>query len=162
MVHTIDDLGKLSAGGTPSRFQNEYWNNGDIPWLSSGEIKNNRISKSIEQITKLGLENSSARVFPKCTVLVAITGFGMTRGKTSLLDFESSTNQSIIGIMTNKRILDGEFLWHYLQNQYWILRNFAQGSQQPGLNLEIVKKFKIIVPSEISEQQKIASILSRC
>ena len=91
---------------------------------------------------------------------MAITGFGMTRGKTSLLEIESTTNQSIIGIITNKKIMNNEYLWYYLQKQYWIFRNFAQGSQQPGLNLEIVKNFQIIKPSNILEQQKIASILS--
>ena len=93
-------------------------------------------------------------------MLIAITGFGTTRGKTSLLKIEATTNQSIVGITTKKKILDEEYLWWYMQSQYYLLRNFAHGTQQPGLNLDIIKKFKIVIPTNILEQQKIASILS--
>lgn len=158
--HEIESVATPSAGGTPSRFNEKYWKNGTIPWLSSGEIKNNRINDSSEKITALGLKESAAKLFPKGTVLIAITGFGTTRGKSSLLEIDASTNQSVIGIIAKKNILNNEFLWYYLQKQYWILRNFAQGSQQPGLNLDIVKKFRVLVPSDINEQEKIASIFS--
>ena len=160
-VFIINNICTLNAGGTPSRSKNEYWDNGDIPWLSSGEIDNNLITTTNEKISKLGLKNSATKLFPKKTVLIAITGFGTTRGKTSLLKIESATNQSIVGITIKKKILDEEYLWRYVQSQYYLLRNFAQGTQQPGLNLDIIKKFKIIMPTNILEQQKIASILSR-
>ena len=156
----LKDTSMLGAGGTPSTFAKEFWNNGTIPWISSSEVKNNRIIDSDKKITKLGLENSAAKLFPKGTVLVAITGFGMTRGRSAILEINASTNQSVVGIQSKREILDGEFLWYLLQNQYWVIRNFAQGSQQPGLNLDILEKFQICVPNNISEQQKIASILS--
>ena len=159
-IFIINDICTLNAGGTPSRSKNEYWDNGDIPWLSSGEIDNNLIITTNEKISKLGLKNSAAKLFPKKTVLIAITGFGTTRGKTSLLKIEATTNQSIVGITTKKKILDEEYLWWYMQSQYYLLRNFAHGTQQPGLNLDIIKKFKIVIPTNILEQQKIASILS--
>ena len=156
----LKDISMLSAGGTPSTFAKEFWNNGTIPWVSSSEVKNNRIIDSDKKITKLGLENSAAKLFPKGTVLVAITGFGMTRGRSAVLEINASTNQSVVGIQPKREILDGEFLWYLLQNQYWVIRNFAQGSQQPRLSLGILEKFQICVPNNISEQQKIASILS--
>ena len=156
----LKDTSVLNAGGTPSTFAKEFWNNGTIPWVSSSEVKNNRIIDSDKKITKLGLESSAAKLFPKGTVLVAITGFGMTRGRSAILEINASTNQSVVGIQSKREILDGEFLWYLLQNQYWVIRNFAQGSQQPGLNLDILEKFQICVPNNISEQQKIASILS--
>ena len=156
----LKDASMLSAGGTPSTFAKEFWNNGTIPWVSSSEVKNNRIIDSDKKITKLGLENSAAKLFPKGTVLIAITGFGMTRGRSAILEINASTNQSVVGIQSKREILDEEFLWYLLQNQYWVIRNFAQGSQQPGLNLDILEKFQICVPNNISEQQKIASILS--
>ena len=156
----LKDISMLSAGGTPSTFVKEFWNNGTIPWISSSEVKNNRISSSDKKITKFGLENSATKLFPEGTVLVAITGFGMTRGRSAILEINATTNQSVVGIQSKKEILDGKFLWYLLQNQYWVIRNFAQGSQQPGLNLDILKKFQICIPNNISEQQKIASILS--
>ena len=156
----LKDTSMLSAGGTPSTFVKEFWNNGTIPWISSSEVKNNRIISSDKKITKFGLENSAAKLFPKGTVLVAITGFGMTRGRSAILEINATTNQSVVGIQSKKETLDEKFLWYLLQNQYWIIRNFAQGSQQPGLNLDILKKFQICIPNSMSEQQKIASILS--
>ena len=157
---SLSEFGELNAGGTPSTFKKEYWENGTIPWVSSGEIRNNKIITSNETITKLGLENSAAKLFPKGSVFVAITGFGTTRGRSSLLEIDAATNQSVIGIIPKKDRMDGAFLWYALQKQYWTLRNFAQGTQQPGLNLEIVRSFSIIHPSDIYEQQKIASVLS--
>lgn len=157
---SLAEIGELAAGGTPSTFNKDYWENGTISWITSGEVRNNRITESEKKITKLGLDESAARLFPKDSVLVAITGFGMTRGRSSILDINASTNQSVISIITKKEIAYGEFLWHALQNQYWTLRNFAQGTQQPGLNLDILKKFQIMLPNNVEEQQKIASILS--
>ena len=148
----------ISAGGTPSREKHDYWYNGTIPWLSSGEVNNNIISSSKEKITKIGLENSSARIFPKGCVLLAITGQGRTRGRTGLLKINSSTNQSVVGIELGKKIYN-MYLWYYLQNQYEKLRNISQGSNQGGLNLKIINDYKILIPL-IVEQQKIASILS--
>jgi len=122
----LTELGKLNAGGTPSRFTKEFWDNGTIPWISSGEITNNRIQNSNERITKLGLKNSATKLFPAGTLLIAITGFGKTRGRSSLLEIDASTNQSIIGLQTNEKIAHNQFVWFFLQNQYSILRNFAQ------------------------------------
>jgi len=156
----LSELGDLSAGGTPSTFNEEYWKDGTIPWISSGEVKNNRIYDSEKKITNSGLKNSAAKRFPKGTVLVAITGFGTTRGKSSILEIEASTNQSVVGIIPKPKVIFSDFLWFALQNQYWTLRNFAQGTQQPGLNLDILEKFQIFLPNNITEQQKIASILS--
>ncbi len=158
-LKTMREIADISAGGTPSRFRKEYWEDGTIPWLSSGEIRNNIISSSVEKITELGLSESAAKLFPKGTVLIAITGQGMTRGRTGLLDIESSTNQSVVGIIPNQNMFN-KFLWYYLQNQYWELRSISQGSNQGGLNLKILGDYPITLPSKIDEQQKIASILS--
>ena len=153
-------IGKLSAGGTPSTFTKTFWNNGTIPWLSSSEVKNNKIMHSDKKITKLGLKNSTAKIFPKGTVLVAITGFGMTRGRSAILGIDAATNQSIVGIQPNAKLIDSLFLWYSLQKMYWKIRNLAQGTQQPGLNLNILEKFQVYVPSSLLEQKKISAILS--
>ncbi|MCA9828687.1 MAG: restriction endonuclease subunit S, partial [Nitrosopumilus sp.] len=159
-IMMLKDIADLSAGGTPSRFNSKYWDNGTIPWLSSGEIRNNVICDSNEKITFLGLEESAARLFPKGTVLIAITGQGLTRGRTALLDIDASSNQSVIGIICKNNIIYNLFLWYCLQNQYWQLRSISQGSNQAGLNLNLLKTYTVFSPKDIPEQQKIASILS--
>jgi type I restriction enzyme, S subunit len=159
-IRKLEEVADLSAGGTPSRFRNDYWENGIIPWVSSGEIRNNIINSSSEKITQLGLSQSAAKLFPKGTVLIAITGQGLTRGRTALLGIDATTNQSVVGVFCSKSIVNNIFLWYYLQNQYWNLRSISQGSNQAGLNLEILNSFRIMLPP-ILEQQKIASIFSK-
>jgi type I restriction enzyme S subunit len=159
-IKKLREIAELSAGGTPSTLVKEYWENGTIPWLSSGEVRNSIITSSREKITDIGLSNSSAKIFPKGTVLIAITGQGLTRGRTALLEIDAATNQSIIGIVCKPDRAYNLFLWYSLQNEYWKLRSISQGSNQAGLNLTILREYKIILPS-LSEQNKIASILSK-
>ena len=92
--------------------------------------------------------------------MIAITGQGFTRGRTALLGIDSTTNQSVVGILCNKSIINNIFLWYYLQNQYWKLRSISQGSNQAGLNLELLNSYRVLVPP-LPEQRKIASILSK-
>jgi type I restriction enzyme, S subunit len=157
---SLNEIGKLSAGGTPSTFNDDYWEHGTIPWVTSGEVRNNRIFECNAKITESGLKNSAAKKFPQGTVLIAITGFGKTRGRSSILEIEATTNQSVVGIVVKKEMANKEFVWFVILRQYQNLRNFSQGTQQPGLNLDILKKFKIFLPDNVDEQQKIASILS--
>ena len=158
-VTKIGDNSDSSAGGTPSRLNYLYWGNGTVPWISSGEIKNNLILTSREKITELGLKKSAAKIFPKGSILLAITGQGKTRGRTGLLGIDSSTNQSVVGIKTHDGV-SNYYLWYYLQNQYNRLRSISQGSNQGGLNLKLINNYKVFLPL-LHEQQKIASILSR-
>jgi type I restriction enzyme, S subunit len=160
MITGLSQVGLLRAGGTPSRFRKEYWENGTIPWLSSGEVRNNIITSSDEKITELGLAESAAKLFPKGTVLIAITGQGLTRGRTALLSIDSTTNQSVVGIIHKKDVINNIFLWYYLQYQYWKLRSISQGTNQAGLNLELLGSYRILLPP-IHEQEKIASIISK-
>ena len=157
-VVKIKDIGSSSAGGTPSRSNISYWKNGTIPWLSSGEIRNNLILTSHEKITELGLKESATKIFPKGSIMLAITGQGKTRGRTGLLGIDSSTNQSVVGIETYDDV-SNIYFWCYLQNQYNKLRSISQGSNQSGLNLKLIHNYKVFLPP-LTEQQKIASILS--
>ena len=157
-VVKIKDIGSSSAGGTPSRSTISYWKNGTIPWLSSGEIRNNLILTSHEKITELGLKESATKIFPKGSIMLAITGQGKTRGRTGLLGIDSSTNQSVVGIETYDDV-SNIYFWYYLQNQYNKLRSISQGSNQSGLNLKLIHNYKVFLPP-LTEQQKIASILS--
>ncbi len=155
----ISEISDIGQGGTPSTIRQDYWS-GDIPWLRSGEIRFNRIKDSKETITKLGLQNSATKLLPKGTVLLAMTGQGLTRGRAAILDIEASANQSCAHFILNKKLITSEFLFYYLRNQYWNVRSLDKGSNQPGLNVQIIKQFLIPLPP-LNEQQRIVSEIER-
>jgi type I restriction enzyme, S subunit len=159
-IGKLKHIGSLNAGGTPSRSKKEYWDNGTIPWLSSGEVNYGIITSSHEKITELGLVESSTTKNPRGTVLLAITGEGQTRGRSALLEIEATTNQSVIGIIQNKKNMYNYFLFFYLQSQYWNLRSNSHGSVQSGLNLEIVGNYPIGIPPKY-EQEQITEFLDK-
>lgn len=154
-LQPLGELAIVGQGGTPSRSKPVYWN-GSIPWLRSGEIINNRILGSNEKITERGLKNSSTKLCPKGTILMAMTGEGLTRGRTSLLEIEACANQSCAHIIIKNDELLNEFLWLFLQSRYWEIRSIKHGSGQPGINTSLIKKLQIPVPP-IKEQQKIVN-----
>lgn len=151
---------ELSSGGTPSRSHSEYWN-GDINWVKTGELQNNEIFDTEEKITTLGLVNSSAKLFPVNTILMALYGQGKTRGMTGLLKVACATNQACVGIVVKegkKHLIDIGFLWKSLIGAYGGIRKRALGSGQPNLSGELVANFEIPLPP-IEIQRKIVSIL---
>lgn len=91
----LREFSRLTAGGTPSTNKKEYWSNGKIPWLSSGEVHKKRIHNADGYITEEGLKNSAAKIIPKKTLLVALAGQGKTRGAVAITEIETTTNQSI-------------------------------------------------------------------
>jgi type I restriction enzyme S subunit len=155
----IGDFCDVSAGGTPDTTVKEYWEHGTIPWMSSGEVHKQRIRETESFITPLGLRNSSAKIFPKDSVLVALAGQGKTRGKVAISKIELTTNQSIAAIIAKKEICDPEFLYYNLSNRYEELRSLSGGSGRAGLNLSILSGIEISLPP-LPEQNKIAEILS--
>ena len=155
----LDSFAKVGQGGTPSRKMPQYWN-GDIPWLSSGELRNNEITNSNEKITKLGLENSSTQYCPKGTVLIAMTGQGLTRGRTALLKINACANQSCAHMIVKEEEIIPEFLWLYLQSQYWNIRSIHHGSGQPGINTTMIKSWEIPLPTLPIQKQIIQNIKS--
>ncbi|MCP9803100.1 restriction endonuclease subunit S [Cyanobium sp. T1G-Tous] len=155
----IGDFCEVSAGGTPDTSIKEYWEDGTIPWMSSGEVHKQRIKETDSCITTLGLKNSSAKFFPKDSVLVALAGQGKTRGKVAISELELTTNQSIAAIIVAKDICDPEFLYYNLSSRYEELRSLSGGSGRAGLNLSILSAIEIHLPP-VPEQKKIAEILS--
>jgi Type I restriction modification DNA specificity domain. len=97
----LGNIAEVGQGGTPRTSNPEFWN-GSIPWLRSGNIKFNRINQANETISELGLKNSAAKLCPIGTVLLAMTGQGVTRGRAAILDIEASANQSCAHIILNK------------------------------------------------------------
>ncbi len=144
---------KIGSGGTPLRSKKEYWE-GTIPWIKTGELNDSIVSKAEEKITKEGLENSSAHLFPPETILVAMYGEGKTRGTTGFLTFEAATNQACCAIVPNKKIIDPMFCWFFLRSKYSFFRKAGYGGQQPNINQSIIKTLNIPVPP-LDEQKKI-------
>lgn len=151
----IKDLTNVVTGGTPSTTKNEYWENGIIPWLNSGELNQKIITFSRNYITKLGLEKSSSRLMPKDTVLMALTG--STTGVVGYLTFEACANQSVTGILPSDKH-NSKYLYYYLNHIRPKVLNDAYGGAQPHISQGYVKDLEIPLPP-LPTQQKIANIL---
>lgn len=154
----IKDIAKsIHTGGTPRRNVKEYWENGDIPWLKISDLKSRFISNSEEKITKLGLDNSSARIFPKGTVLFSIFA---SLGATGILDFESATNQAIAGIIPDTKIVDTKYLYYCLISEKNKIVSKKSHSTQDNINLSILKNHEIKLPS-IETQKNIVQRIEK-
>ena len=153
----IDKIASVTSGGTPSRANPEYWN-GDIPWVTTSLVDFNVIHSAEEFITKEGVNNSSAKLFPKDTILMAMYGQGITRGKVAILGIEATTNQACCAI----KLKDGyetQFIFQNLMNRYDEIRDLSNDGGQKNLSAGIIKDIEISIPSK-GEQTKIASFLS--
>lgn len=152
-------LGEVStcfAGGTPKTTEKSYYD-GEIPWIRSGEIKFNIIKSSERNITIEGLNNSSAKLIRPNSVVLAMTG--ATVGRSAVVEFETSSNQSVAAIETDDSIINYKFLFYYLANKYEELKGMGQGALT-SLNLTIIKNLKIPIPS-LEVQEKIVKILDK-
>lgn len=144
-IEKLGDILETYLGGTPSKRKNEYWDNGSIPWINSGEVNNFRITEGTTLITKLGLEKSATKLLPKGTVVIAITG--ATLGQYSILEIESCFNQSVVGIVGNDKIKSSFIYFWIANNIHAIIRNATGGAQQ-HINKENVNSFEMIIPSD--------------
>lgn len=156
-IKTIGDIATVSSGGTPSRKEQSYWN-GDIPWVTTAEVKFKTILDSAEKITKEGLSNSSAKLFPINTILMAMYGQGKTRGQVAKLGIEASTNQACAAIILSSDYCV-DYYYQFLIYQYENIRDMSNSGSQENLSGSIVKSIPVPVPPYF-EQQKIAQILS--
>lgn len=150
---TIGDVGDVSNGSTPSRPISEYWN-GTIPWISSGLVRNNRITDAIEHLTDLGFENSSVRLLPKGSILLAMIGEGKTRGQSSILDIDATINQNVAGISLEHGLVTSEYLQNWLFLNYDNNRQMGNGTGPQALNCQKVRELPFVLPS-YQEQQEI-------
>jgi len=149
----IGEVFKTSSGGTPLRTKAEYYENGTIPWLKSGEVAQGYIYHSEEFITEEGLKNSSAKLFPVNSVLVAM--YGATAGQVGILKFEATTNQAICAIYPNEKAIP-EYLYFVLKQQTQAFVALSGGGGQPNISQQIIKEFEIPLPP-IEIQQKIVA-----
>ena len=141
----IGEICNVSSGGTPSKKNDEYWTNGDIPWVGSAVCKNTKIFSSDQFITKTGLENSSAKILPIGTTLVALVG--ATIGKTAFNMFETATNQNIAGLIPKDDTqLNNEYLFYALQTLYPKFLELGEKNFRMA-NQKFIKELKIPLPS---------------
>lgn len=141
----VKELTEVISGGTPSRDVSEYWEEGTIPWVKTTELQNNVVTKVEEHITEKGLNNSSAKIVPVGTVLVAMYGQGKTRGMTAYLEIKACTNQACACILPSGKI-NQKFLWYFFILSYDNLRDLAKGGNQPNLNGNMIKTYPILYP----------------
>ena len=153
-VQKISDIADTSSGGTPNRGMLEYYN-GDIPWVKSGELKDGLIKSCDEYITEAGLKNSSAKLFPKGTLLVAM--YGANIGKTGVLDFDATTNQAVCAIFP-KVDISKEFLFWYFKQQRIDFIAIGKGGAQPNISQTVINNASIVVPDK-KAQKKIVDFL---
>lgn len=154
---TLGEIARITSGGTPDRGKPEYWG-GDVPWVTTGEIQFNTITDTVEKITAAGLQNSSAKLFPPGTLLMAMYGQGKTRGQVAKLSIDAATNQACAAIQLRDKH-DVDFYFQYLISQYEELRELGNAGTQKNLNGGIIKGLGVPVPP-YCEQRRIAQILS--
>lgn len=147
---------KIVSGGTPLRSNVHYWG-GNIPWITSGELNQTYINTSKEFITELGLKNSNAKLFPKGTLLCGM--YDTAAMKMSILDFEATCNQAIVGVKPKEDELDVLFLKYQLEYLKPVVLEQRQGVRQQNLNAAKIKAIQITVPP-LDTQHRIKKYLS--
>ncbi len=156
-----DSLGAIfetTSGGTPSRSEKKYWN-GEIPWITTSLVDFNVITEAEEFISAEGLNNSSAKLFPKGTTLIAMYGQGKTRGQVALLGIEAATNQACAAVFPRKGI-DPYFVFLNMAGRYEELRDLSNSGGQENLSQGLIREISFSYPADESEQRKIIGCLS--
>jgi|LDZT01.1.fsa_nt_gi type I restriction enzyme S subunit len=157
----VSDVADTKSGGTPSRSHPEFFN-GDIPWIKSGELKDSYIRAADEYISNLGLKNSSANVFSKGTVVVAL--YGATAGKVGLLDIDTATNQAVCAIIPKRESFIPKYMFYWIISQRDNLLNQRIGGAQPNISQGIIRSQRFPLTSienQISIVEKIEELFSQ-
>lgn len=158
-VKRIGELASLKSGGTPLRSNEAFWKNGTIPWVKTGEVDYCVINDTEEKITQAGLDGSSAKIFPAGTLLMAMYGQGITRGKVGILGVDAATNQACVAFFPQGELRTG-FLYQLLTFKYDYIRNLGHGANQKNLSADILKTVQIAYPKDADEQDEIVACLS--
>ncbi|EPQ3464647.1 restriction endonuclease subunit S [Enterobacter cloacae subsp. cloacae] len=157
----LSELAKTTSGGTPSRSNKDYWG-GTIPWVKSGELGDSRVERNEEFITELGLKNSSAKLFPKESLLIAL--YGATAGKLGILAYPAATNQAVCCISPDDKLLERDFLRYYLLSQRKKIIEDSFGGAQPNISQAYVRDIKIPTPPIVEQKrltEKLDALLNR-
>ncbi|MCK6574726.1 restriction endonuclease subunit S [Myxococcota bacterium] len=153
----LGSVAEITTGGTPPRAVREFWG-GVLPWVTTAEVDFGTILSTAEQITRAGLSNSSARMYPVGTLLVALYGQGRTRGRVARLGIAASCNQACAALQVNEEV-SGDYLFHWLSGQYETLRALSNSGGQENLSLTILREVEVAIPP-LEEQRAIAAALN--
>jgi type I restriction enzyme S subunit len=151
-------LSTIDTGSTPDRSNPDYWN-GDIPWLKTGEVNYELISSAEEYITEAGLNNSSARLANEGTLLMAMYGQGVTRGRVAILGIKAAYNQACAAISLNEK-LNNEYTQYFFITAYGFIRDTGNETSQMNLSSGIISKIKVLLPP-VGEQLEIVGYLKQ-
>ena len=149
---------KVFSGGTPTSTNSAYYDGGTIPWLRTKEVNYNRIYHTEQHITQLGFENSSVKLVPVHSVIVAMYGNGDTAGRVAINKTPLTTNQACCNLVIDESQADHRFIYYFLTGQYETLVDLKNGGAQQNLNGQLIKGFPIALPC-IAEQREIARLL---
>ena len=155
---TLGTVFETTSGGTPSRAESGYWE-GDIPWITTSLVNFGVITEAAEFISEAGLQNSSAKLLPKGTVLVAMYGQGKTRGQVALLGIEAATNQACAAVLPKGEI-NSYFVFISLTGRYEEFRRLSNSGGQENLSQALIREFPFAYPVDEKEQQRIADCLT--
>ncbi len=155
-VVRLGDVAETSSGGTPKRTSSAYYGGG-IPWVKSGELGDSTVYETSETISKAGLEGSSAKIFPKGTLCVAL--YGATVGKLGILGVDAATNQAVCGIFLPAEI-DTRFAYRFLESKRRQLVESAKGGAQPNISQEIIRNLQFPLPP-LTEQRRIVAEIEK-
>lgn len=155
IISQLEEVAQWGSGGTPSRTKPEYYG-GKIPWIKTGELGQKYITDTEEKITELGLKNSSAKLFKKGSVAIAM--YGATIGKTSILGIDATTNQACAVGFPIDGVVTSDYLYYYLCSQKESFINSGQGGAQPNISQGIIKSWAIPL-APLHEQKRIAEKL---
>jgi len=158
-VARLADHFSVVSGGTPSRGNPSYWTGGTIPWVKTAEVDYRIIGETEESITQAGLDGSAAKLLQPGTLLLAMYGQGVTRGKVAVLAIEAACNQACAAIAPTDGEVDTRYLYHFLTAQYAAIRQLAHGGQQQNLNLDIVRGLPVAFPITQSDQKEVVAVL---
>lgn len=154
----LGDLCVINSGGTPRRNNESYWKNGDIPWVKISDLKNGIVESTEEFITLDGLNNSSAKIFPKGTLLYTIFA---TIGEVAILKMDAATNQAIVGIqLKENQEVYLKYIYYYLKSQTNNIKQLGRGVAQNNINLSVVKNMVIPIVS-LEKQSNIIATLNK-
>ncbi len=144
-VVKMSELYKTSSGGTPSRKKPEYYDDGDIPWVKTKELKDSFVIDSEEKITELGLKGSSAKLFPKYSVLMAM--YGATIGQLGILSQEAASNQACCAVIAKDEEFSPWYVYLYLYSNRDHIIGQRMGAAQQNISQQIIKNLFILKPT---------------
>jgi type I restriction enzyme S subunit len=153
---TLNEIAEWGSGGTPRSTEPKYYN-GEIPWLIIGDLNDGYVSKSAKSITKLGLENSSAKYVPIGSVMIAMYG---SIGKLGIANFNCTTNQAIAFTKRIHQGINNKYLYYYLYSLRKYLLELGKGGTQANISLTVLKKVPFLFPPVI-EQKRIVEKLDK-